>query len=276
VLLEAKGYLTYNKQLEAYQIAEKNKLNNPDEQGSMISFYQNNCNMKGEGLIDLGTELGQIKQIASGNIEHDLSSNIVTLDLIYGIDFPFNDQAMKIMENDFAAAVLPTNKLNPKSYTKKLGEIMGKSKAEKAMSERDNNGIYKELPKELKHSIYFNNLDLIWNKEDKAYQSIGNIGIGNINGKQINKSVKGKVEIDKKRSGNRISIYLELDESNWYFFEYHHGVMFVRSSNGDFNTIITETKEDKREFKDPLKKNPYSYIITERSKKTKFLKRFNL
>jgi hypothetical protein len=275
VLLEAKGYLTYNENLQAYQIAEKDKLANPDAQGSMISFYQNNCNIKGEGKVNLGAELGQIQQVASGNIEHDLTSDIVTLDLIYGIDFFFNDQALKIMENDFASASLPANKLNSKVYTKKIAELMGKTRAEKAMLVRDVNGLFKELPKELKHTIYFNNLDFIWDKEAKAYQSIGDIGIGNINGKQINKSVRGKVELDKKRSGNKLSIYLELDKATWYFFEYHHGVMFVRSSNSEFNTIITETKEDKRKFKDPLKKNPYSYIITQRSKKTKFLKRMN-
>ncbi|WP_282125484.1 hypothetical protein [Marinifilum flexuosum] len=275
VLLDAKGYLTYNEKIQAYQIAEKEKLRDPNVQGSMISFYQNNCNIKGEGKVDLGAELGQIKQVASGNIEHDLSSNIVTLDLIYGVDFFMNDQAMKIMENDFANATVAISKLNKKNYTKKIAEIMGKAKAEKAMLARDANGLYKELPKELKHTIYFNNLDFIWDKETKAYQSIGDIGIGNINGKQINKSVKGKVELDKKRSGNKLTIYLEIDKSTWYFFQYHHGVMFVRSSNDEFNTIVTETKEDKREFKDPLKKNPYSYIITQRSKKTKFLKRMN-
>lgn len=276
VLLEAKGFLTYNHKLQAYQIAEKEKLNNPDTTGNIITYYQNNCNIKGEGKINLGAELGQIKQLAAGNIDHDLSSDIVTLDLIMGIDFFFNDQAMKIMENTFLEASLPYNNPNKEVYTRKIAELMGAKKAEKAMLERDINGIYKTLPKELQHTIYFNNIDFIWDKERKAYQSIGNIGIGNINGKQINKSIKGKVELDKKRSGNRLTMYLEIDKSSWFFFEYYHGVMFVRSSNKEFNTIITETKEDKRQFKDPLKKNPYSYIITPRSKKTKFLKRFNL
>ncbi|WP_421919864.1 hypothetical protein [Marinifilum sp.] len=276
VLLDTKGYLRYNEKLQAYQIAEKDKLRDHNTKGSMITFYQNNCNMKGEGKVNLGAKLGQIKQVASGNIEHDLSSNMLTLDLVYGIDFFFNDQALKIMENTFMMANLPLNKPNRQTYTRKLTELMGsREKAEKAMSERDINGIYKTLPKELQHTIYFNNLDFIWDKEAKAYQSIGDIGIGNINGKQINKTVKGKVELDKKRSGNRLSLYLEIDKSTWFFFEYHHGVMFARSSDNEFNTIISETKEDKRKLKDPLKKNPYSYIITERSKKTKFLKRMN-
>ena len=276
VLLEAKGFLTYNHKLNAYQIAEKDKLKNRDAQGSILTFYQNNCNLKGEGKINLGAELGQIKQIASGNIEHDLSSNIVTLDMILGIDFFFSDQALKIMEKTFSEASLPTSKPNKEVYTRKLAEIMGRNNAEKAMATRDANGMFKDLPSELKHTIYFNNIDFIWDKEAKAYQSIGDIGIGNINGKQINKTIKGKVELDKKRSGNRLTMYLEIDKSTWFYFEYHHGVLFVRSSDNEFNTIITDTKEDKREFKDPLKKNPYSYIITPRSKKTKFLKRFNL
>ncbi|PKQ64329.1 hypothetical protein BZG02_05800 [Labilibaculum filiforme] len=276
VLLEAKGFLTYKPNLQAYQIAPKDKLKDLDASGSILSFYQGNCNMRGEGLINLGAELGQIKQIASGAIEHNLASDIVTLDLIFGVDYFMNDQAMKIMENAFMQANLKRTNINKQDYTRKLAEIMGRKKAELAVREMDDYGTFKSLPNELLHTIYFNNLDFIWNKETKAYQSIGEIGIGNINDKQINKSIKGKIELDKKRSGNRLTMYLEIDNSTWFYFEYHHGVMFVRSSNEEFNTLIHESKEDKREFKDPLKKNPYSYIICPRSQKTKFLKEFNM
>lgn len=276
VLLEAKGFLTFNPKLQAYQIGSKDKLQDIDATGNLLTFYQNNCNMSGQGSIELGAELGQIKQISAGKIEHDLTSDIVTLDLIYGIDFFMNEQAMKIMENSFLQANLKYNRLNAETYTRKLAEIMGRKRAELAMKEIDANGIFKTLPHELAHSLYFNNLDFIWDKERKAYQSIGEIGLGNINDKQINKSVKGKIELDKKRSGNRLSIYLEIDKSTWFFFQYHHGVMFVLTSNEEFNNILHEMKEDKREFKDPLKKNPYSYILAPRSMKTKFKKRFNL
>ncbi|WP_372752101.1 hypothetical protein [Labilibaculum sp.] len=275
VLLEANGFLSYQPNINAYQIAPKDKLKDMDATGNILSFYQGNCNMKGEGKIDLGAELGQIKQISAGAIEHDLSSNIVTLDLILGIDFFMNDQAMKIMENAFMQANLKHTNLNKQNYTRKLAEIMGRKKAELYMQEIDKDGIFKNLPKELQHTLYFNNLDFIWNKESKAYESIGEIGIGNINDKQISKNVTGKIELDKKRSGNRLTIYLEIDKATWFYFEYYHGVLFVRSSEEEFNTIIHETKEDKREFKDPLKKNPYSYIICPRSQKTKFLKQFN-
>lgn len=276
VLLDAKGFLTFNDKLQAYQIGSKEKLKDQDAEGNLISFYQNNCNMKGEGIVDLGAELGQIKQMASGNIEHDLASDIVTLDLIYGLDFFFSEPAFKIMENAFVKASLNPSKQNADAYAKKLTAIMGRSQAEKATKEMDANGSFKTLPKELQHTLFFNNLDFIWNKDDKAYQSIGDIGIGNFNNKQINKSVKGKIELDKKRSGNRITMYLEIDKATWFFFEYYHGVLFARSSDEEFNNIIVETKEDKREFKDPLKKNPYSYILAPRSMKTKFMKRFNL
>lgn len=276
VLLEARGFLSYNPNLQAYQIAPKDKLQDMDATGNILSFYQNNCNMRGEGKINLGAELGQIKQIASGNIEHDLSSDIVTLDLIWGIDFFMHEQAMKIMENTFKQANLKSNNLNKQVYTRKLAELMGRKRAELSVQQMDVNGIFEILPNELNHSIYFNNIDFIWDKESKSYQSIGEIGIGNINDTQLNKSVKGKVELNKKRSGNRLTMYLEIDKSNWFFFEYHHGVMFVRSSNEEFNNLLHEAKEDKRQFKDPLKKNSYSYIVAERSKKTKFLKRFNL
>jgi hypothetical protein len=275
-LLNAHGFLTYNEKEDAYQIASKDKLHNPDHAGNILSFYQNNCNIKGEGKIDLGTELGQIKQVAAGNIEHDLSSDIVTLDMMYAIDFFFSDPAIKFMTKQFENASIPKVNLKSESNILNLTHLLGQEKTTDLMNKITKDGDFKNLPKELEHTILFNNIDFIWDKESNSYQSVGDIKLGAIRNKQINKTIQGKIEINKKRSGNRLTMYLEVGKRTWFFFEYHHGVMFTRSSESEFNDIIANTKEKNRIHKDPLKKHSYNYILCERSKKTKFLKRFNL
>ena len=114
-----------------------------------------------------------------------------------------------------------------------------------------------------------------WNKDTRSYTSTGKIGIGNINKTQINKYVDGRVELVKKRGGDILNIYLELDQNNWYYFNYTRGLMLAVSSNDAFNNILKELKADKREKAgDKDKKEPnFSFNICPPSKKTQFLRK---
>ena len=90
--------------------------------------------------------------------------------------------------------------------------------------------------------------------------SYGDIGIANINKNQIMKYVKGKIVISKKLTGNDITIYLQLDKDNYYYFNYKKGLMKVFSSNENFNKIVSETKKD--ETKSKVKGKPdYQYML---------------
>ena len=64
------------------------------------------------------------------------------------------------------------------------------------------------------------------------------------------KYVKGKIVISKRMTGNDISIYLQLDDKNYFYFNYKRGLMQVYSSNEEFNNIIAETKKDETKFKE--------------------------
>ena len=114
-----------------------------------------------------------------------------------------------------------------------------------------------------------------WNDSTKSFVSIGDIGLGNVNKNQINKSLKGYVEIVKKRSGDVLSIYLEAAKDKWYFFNYQRGLMQAVSSNQDFNTAIQAVKAPKRKSKAEKGKEPYQYIISSERKKKAFVAKFN-
>jgi len=107
-----------------------------------------------------------------------------------------------------------------------------------------------------------------------GFQSVGPIGIASIDKNQLFKYVKGKIEIDKKRSADVIRVYLELDPGTWYYFEYKLGIMNILSSDKDFATILNEVKEDKRRFEEGRSK--YSYMfVNNKKKRDDFVSRFN-
>ena len=89
------------------------------------------------------------------------------------------------------------------------------------------------------------------------------------------KSLEGKVMITRKRSGDKLEIYLELDEENWFYFTYSRGVMQAYANNKEFNNILIETKDDKRVIKATKDHIGYEYIMASKRKKDEFLERFD-
>ena len=126
----------------------------------------------------------------------------------------------------------------------------------------------------MKKTLLFNELKFKWNQQSTSFKSFGKIGLSNIGKDQINKYVDGKVEIVKKRSGDIINIYLEVDKNNWYFFSYTRGIMQAISSDNDFNAIIQETKPDKRKAKQEKGQESYQFMYSSEKKKRDFLRSF--
>jgi hypothetical protein len=156
-------------------------------------------------------------------------------------------------------------------FEKGMAEILGKDKANEILAEFSL-GRMKKMPKELEHTIFLNDLTLKWKQNVRAYVNEGQIGVGIIGKEYVNRMVNGHVEIVKKRSGDKITVYLELDEANWYYFSYTRGVMQVSSSNEAFMNIIKELKPEQRKLTQDKGEKPYSYYPVAVGIKNKFLK----
>jgi len=163
---------------------------------------------------------------------------------------------------------------NRTTYERGLSELIGKDLADKSISEINLYGKYKKMPAALVHTLVFSDLKMYWNDTTGSYLSRGPIGLSNVNKRQVHKSLKGYIEILKKRTGDVFTIYLEATEDKWYFFTYQRGLMQAISSNEDFNTIVKEVKATKRKLA-TKGGAPYQFIISSVRKKKTFLNKFN-
>ncbi|MGY8989855.1 MAG: hypothetical protein ACKVJA_06320, partial [Flavobacteriales bacterium] len=161
-------------------------------------------------------------------------------------------------------------------YERGLQEIMGKEGGDKLISQVNLYGNFKKFPSELIKSLFINEVHMYWNSETQSYMSSGKIGIGNSYKKQVNKYVEGYVEVLKKRGGDEISVYIELDRDNWYFFTYKRNVLQAVSSIEKFNNAIKEIKADKRKMDKEKGKDPYSFMLSTTKKRDDFVKRFEV
>jgi hypothetical protein len=150
---------------------------------------------------------------------------------------------------------------------------MGKEKADKAVADLQVNGEFRRFPDELEKSFFFNDLTFVYDGKSKAFITKGNLGLGNILKKEINRYIPGIIKIEKLRSGgDRLYIYIEMDANTWYYFEYFKGVMKAVSSNEEFNNIIKELKSKKR--KQDVDKGPsFQYTSANKTAASSFVRK---
>lgn len=268
------GFLAYDKSSGQYRISNKEKLVEQSLPGNYVSLDTRRCILYNEGKMNLGPDYGALGMQTIGNMTDFIIPDSVNARVMVLLNFFFDEGALQKMGNDISNF----GKLKPFDYSKQdyqkdLRELMGKDQADKLISQLTLYGTMKKLPKELQSSITFCQLNLKWNKSTNSYISVGPIGLGSVGKVILNKLVDGKVEFKKKRTGDEINIYLELDPMHWYFFSYINGNMSAVSSNTDFNNAISGIKPDKREEK--VDKGKLMFSPANPVQKTIFLRKVN-
>ena len=129
------------------------------------------------------------------------------------------------------------------------------------------------MPKEFTYEILLNDVTLYWNEASSSFRSKGKIGIGYIGGQPANVYVDGFVDIQRRRTGDMIDIYLKADGSTWYYFSYFRGVMMVQAGNIEFNRLISSIRLRDRKHPDDTERKPYTYMIAVEDRLDRFLRR---
>ena len=92
-----------------------------------------------------------------------------------------------------------------------------------------------------KQSMFqFGKMTLKWNSRMNAFLSEGPLPLLAIRKKTINKQVKGYVMIERKKSGNVMSIYLENGKGEWYTFCYSNGNMLAYTPDEKLKSKIAK------------------------------------
>jgi len=247
----------------------------PDNEDPKTRFIKMNiatCEITANGPIRFGTNFGQVSLNTYGKINHYIIPDSTNFDVVLSVDFLFSEDALKNIYSELDLAnTKGVDIAMPKIITSYI-EILGKEEAGKVLSDMNLYGSIRKIPDALKKSFMFTDVKLSYNKDSRSYISYGQIGVGSILGQPLNKYYDGFVEIVRRRSGDVLNIYLEIDRRNWYFFSYSSNVMQAISSQTEFNKFIRDVKTEKR--KDEAKKNEtaYRYIISTTQKKNSFLR----
>ncbi|MFN8241665.1 MAG: hypothetical protein U0X39_13060 [Bacteroidales bacterium] len=273
-IVTPEGYIFYEKETSKYKIASKEKLADQAKAGPIVVFDKNYCIMSGEGKLNLGTNFDLVTLSAAGKVIHGMDSSKVDLEGLLGLDFHFSQEALKMMSDEIRAIpTLTAFNLNSEIYRRGMKEILGEAVANQINEEIGLFGTMRNMPKEYNLELLLNDVKLYWNAPTASFRSKGKIGIGFIGQQPVNVYVDGLIEIQRRRSGDMIDIYLKADQTTWYYFSYFRGVMMTQAGNTNYNALVSGIKLNDR--KDPRSsvRIPYTYMVAVEDRLQRFLRR---
>ena len=135
------------------------------------------------------------------------------------------------------------------------------------------NDAFEKLPKKMNQTIAMTKINFVWNKKNESFISQKNIGLGNIKEIQVNGMLNGHILIEKGRNTDILTLYLQTEFYDEYYFTYKSGVMRAISTNPEFNTAITDVKDTKRKSKSVQGLDPFRYMLANEDSPEKFLKK---
>ena len=274
-VISSRGVLRFNKNAQVYEVAAPDKLLQNALPGNYVSLNKQSCELAGQGQLELVDDFGQFDIKTIGNLEYKPVDERVEINASLVLDFPFSDQAMeKMVEYLNVQPNLKPLEFQKSNYEYAIKELMGLEESDKVVSELNLSGQIKKLPDALNKTMFISDLKLTWDPILESFISEGQIGIASFGKEQFFRKVPGKVIVEKKRSGDIMHIYFEIDDANWYYFTYKRGLMQCYASDKAFNGIVMEEKEDKRKSPGKKKEEDYMYMLGSKSKRNIFLDTF--
>jgi len=263
-LMSASGFLQYNDDAKEFQIGSKNKLLNRSEAGTFIALHTESCSMNGEGEISLGMDFGDAEVSAVGVVNYNQATGETSMNLTTKFTMPldkgiFQDVAKRINEieglkpMDFASTTLE----------QAIVEWDGVAVADEFKSKFTIDGVVKKVPDSFSKSITFSGVRLS-SFEDKQQNrglitNVESAVLVNVYGEPVMKYVPFKAffqQIYSGGGGDRFTYFLNIPGGRDYFMYYSmnkkDGTLRIKSGDQEFNTALSEMKEDKRKTKNFL------------------------
>jgi hypothetical protein len=274
-MITSQGLLEYNIAASEFRISRPEKLKDLLLNGDYLSLNTENCRLRGEGKLNLSLRSGALNMETHGVLDYFILPDSVRLHCAMALNFPFSDRGLQRFTQVMETVNMPGVKLLNTPYAMAMESLLDKQELDKLKVDFGLLSKFKKFPEAMERSLFLADLSMKWDKTTESYVSFGNIGIASVAKNQVNRYTKGIIEFSKKRNGDDFTIYLELSDNTWFFFNYRNNVMMALSSDLTFNDIIREETQSRSEQKrvGNLVKG-YTYTLATDRKKRDFLRRF--
>lgn len=266
-LLKVEGILFYDEKGKEFKLGSYGKLFNNSYKGNFLSVNEDKKSLFGEGRFNLGFETTKFELSNAGNATYSLNDTSFNMNLVMLLNFPFPQPALRIMFDTLSDQSVSAEqpKLDIAFMSRALSELVEEKNIKKVVEElEDDNSI--RLINDLEKTIFISELRLKWNSTTRSFQSVGDIGINSFDKYKLERKVKGKLEILKRRSGDDYTLFIQSVAGSWYYFKFQKGIMYTVSSDPAYNKLIKDNSDKLS------KKDDYKLRLANPSAKNAFLK----
>ncbi len=269
----ANGKLYYDESISSYVIANEERIADENAPGNYLAFNNVQCTMYGEGKLSLGDGKSQMEINSWGSIDYNLNNDKMEMDMVLGLNFYFDTD----IEKDLAAMLgsksnLEGAELMRRAFTATVNqELSGKEKRE-FLSDIKNYGGPDDIPKALQNTILITDVTIKWTPEAISFLSEGKIAIGSFGKQVVNKKMDGYLEIQRRRRGDEIYLFLEPDKKDFLYFEYKRNQLTLYTEMTSVMEAIKEKDLDKRRS-EVKGKPPFTYTVGTKGRMNRFLNR---
>ncbi len=273
VMVEALGKIDYDTATQSFRVGSAITAIDGLRDDSYVMLNTQRCIVEGEGVLDMALGFKNFDVTTAGTFKHLIIPDSTTIDVAMLMNFHFDDQALNMMIDSLRLINSVVNNQGEGNFPMFLRKLLGYDGSAKLITELSLYGQMQKVPKELEHTIIFNDLKMKWDKPTRSFVSYGPIGIGYIAGTPVNKYVNGYIQIEKSRASGSVDMYFKLNNKQWYYLSFQHGILQIISSDMAFNDYLTQLKPGKRILNPESDTDYYEYVISTRRKMTDFLRK---
>ncbi len=271
-MITGSGQVWYDRTQNAYRVTADSTAPASGAAPELI-FDTRKCAMESSGPLNLGLYFNYVDLKSHGRVRQLLIPDSTEIGVSMSFDFLFSEPALNVMADSIILADLRGLDVGARAYQEFLDYSMGTDRAGELKSDISLYGNFRRMPEELIHSLVLTDVKLYWNDQTNSYVSKGAIGVLGIGKNAVNRYVNGNLELIRRRSGDALTLYLELNPQQWYFFDYRSGIMQALSTDMAFNERIESVKQEKRMQSKPGLDETYEYVTSSRRKLIEFLRR---
>jgi hypothetical protein len=272
-LIAPEGALRFDSKSKRYVISSEAKFHAPESVGNSVELATEGCNLRSTGVVDLPVDYGLLTHQMVGETWVDDAGQFRIKGTLY-LDFLFDDGLLKRI----ASQIPMWQETTPidvfaSGYDVALRTWVGEEAADEAISDLSLTGQFKRVPKELQHTLVLSGVELVYDAQENSFVSEGNLGLVLMGSEQVFMQVKGKLEVQRLKTGDWLRLYLHGGNENWYYFDYRLGTMNVSTTDAPFFDILLEVKAKNRTIKEDGKRFGFQ-AMGSKKRRNDFVDRF--
>ncbi len=238
-LLKCEGTFTYNEKFDEFRLGPHDKIFGEEKRGNFIAMSEKKKIIYGEGKFNFGIATQGFSVNSAGYATLNLADTTFGMRATMLIDMILPREAIKLMVDSL---VEQSSSASADYFDKRVVNIaipeLVEDKIYKRMSANMEDELTTKNMEDLLKTFFFTDVSFAWNTPTRSFSSFGELGLRSIEKNLIERKIKGKIEITKRRGGDDLVIYLQQPQGSWYYFKYQKGVLAVISSDILFNEVI--------------------------------------